>query len=577
MRKVGLWSLVFFAVTALMLPATPGFAGTAGGAPGAHEPGTDIVMPVVPRPIGGYTLGAWNPYAADPLGIVNIHDQMQRYSHGTDSWEVWICDSTANGSTITFGQFWSVFADWIVPYYEGWSEGMYTPAFTAAGTVTVTSNDTNACADAAALASDGTHNGALIVTDWSFGGLGGPGTLCPYQSCGTLPTKYPANGRTVWVGKSSMLGLPSVAAHEIGHALSWPHTPSGTGSDYDNPLDLMSGNLTPGGFTEPQPYGTQAFNRYAAGWVPPGDVVIASGPVAVDLGTPDSAHDQLLVIPTATQGVFYALSARLSSPFDPIPTSWQGVEVYYVDQWCGGNPFPTTGCPSLWRHTVQFPASPGGVGHVLHVGESIIIEGTSIAVTASLGNGYRVSVDGGQPCVAGLCDIGDSQFVADIVWLKDRGITAGCNPPQNDLFCPEDHVTRAQMASLLVNFLGLPPPTSHLFTDTTGSVHRDNIESLRAAGITSGCNPPANDEYCPGDNVTRAQMASFLAAALRLPPPLQDWFADDTGLIHQANINRIADAGITLGCNPPANDMFCPGGQVTREQMAAFLHRADGL
>lgn len=40
-----------------------------------------------------------------------------------------------------------------------------------------------------------------------------------------------------------------------------------------------------------------------------------------------------------------------------------------------------------------------------------------------------------------------------------------------------------------------------------------------------------------------------------------------------ADIQWLADSGVTKGCNPPANDMFCPANSVTREQMAAFMHR----
>jgi hypothetical protein len=40
------------------------------------------------------------------------------------------------------------------------------------------------------------------------------------------------------------------------------------------------------------------------------------------------------------------------------------------------------------------------------------------------------------------------------------------------------------------------------------------IESLAAAGITQGCNPPLNDRFCPDKSVTRGQMAAFLARAL---------------------------------------------------------------
>ncbi len=39
-----------------------------------------------------------------------------------------------------------------------------------------------------------------------------------------------------------------------------------------------------------------------------------------------------------------------------------------------------------------------------------------------------------------------------IAWLSERGITYGCNPPVNDRFCPDDAVTREQMASFLKRF-----------------------------------------------------------------------------------------------------------------------------
>ncbi len=50
-------------------------------------------------------------------------------------------------------------------------------------------------------------------------------------------------------------------------------------------------------------------------------------------------------------------------------------------------------------------------------------------------------------------------------------------------------------------------------------------------------------------------------------------FTDDDTSIFEADIEWLADAGVTLGCNPPANDNFCPDSPVTRGQMAAFMHR----
>ena len=66
-------------------------------------------------------------------------------------------------------------------------------------------------------------------------------------------------------------------------------------------------------------------------------------------------------------------------------------------------------------------------------------------------------------------------------------------------------------------------------------------------------------------------MASFIARALNLPAASTDYFSDDNGSTHEANINRLAAAGVTNGC---AGGRYCPLQAVTREQMAAFLHRA---
>jgi hypothetical protein len=46
------------------------------------------------------------------------------------------------------------------------------------------------------------------------------------------------------------------------------------------------------------------------------------------------------------------------------------------------------------------------------------------------------------------------------------------------------------------------------------------------------------------------------------------------GSVFEADINALAAAGISKGCNPPDNDRFWPTDDITRGQMAAFLHRA---
>ena len=119
--------------------------------------------------------------------------------------------------------------------------------------------------------------------------------------------------------------------------------------------------------------------------------------------------------------------------------------------------------------------------------------------------------------------------------------------------------------------------SSGQFADDNGSVFEQNIAWLARSGITKGCNPPANSNFCPDSVVTRGQMAAFLHRALA-------GLIDDSGSANAftdvgnspfaTDIAWLARTGITKGCNPPSNTKFCPNSRVTRGQMAAFLHRA---
>lgn len=164
-----------------------------------------------------------------------------------------------------------------------------------------------------------------------------------------------------------------------------------------------------------------------------------------------------------------------------------------------------------------------------------------------------------------FADSAGSPFYGDIVWLAEQGISGGCGP---DAFCPLDPVTRGQMASFLSRALDLPPATSDHFTDDGASIHQDDINRVAEAGIASGC---GGGRFCPDRSVTREEMASFLVNAFELPPTGTDPFTDDEGSIHENMINALAASGITSGC---AAALYCPRDEVTREQMAAFLHRA---
>jgi hypothetical protein len=166
-----------------------------------------------------------------------------------------------------------------------------------------------------------------------------------------------------------------------------------------------------------------------------------------------------------------------------------------------------------------------------------------------------------------IADVAPQQLhMTAIKWLYLSGITSGCDP---DRFCPGGSVTRGQMATFLSRALDLPATSTDFFTDDESNKHEANINRLREADITAGCD---TDRFCPDGLVTRAQMASFLARAFDLSATATDYFTDDETSQHEANINRLRAASITFGCD--GENVFCPDGLVTRAQMASFLFRA---
>ena len=162
-------------------------------------------------------------------------------------------------------------------------------------------------------------------------------------------------------------------------------------------------------------------------------------------------------------------------------------------------------------------------------------------------------------------DVDSNVHEEAIAAIWRAGITLGCSA---DLFCPDDTVNRQQMASFLARAANLPAAVGDHSTDD-GGVHEENINRIFEAGVTEGCGPGV---YCPNDPVTRGQMAKFLASGLDLPLEAPNRFGDDEGHRFEMYINAVAEAGISLGCNPEGTE-FCPDEVVTRDQMASFLAR----
>ena len=157
-------------------------------------------------------------------------------------------------------------------------------------------------------------------------------------------------------------------------------------------------------------------------------------------------------------------------------------------------------------------------------------------------------------------------FVGEVIGLNALAVTNGCT---ETTYCPNDPVTRAEMAAFLVRALDIDQYLdSGAFRDDDGHPLESEIATFHHHGLTNGC---TETTYCPNDPVTRAEMAAFLVRGFALDESDTDPFSDDNGAFFEEEISALHASGITSGCTPTT---YCPNDPVTRAEMAAFIIRA---
>jgi len=220
-----------------------------------------------------------------------------------------------------------------------------------------------------------------------------------------------------------------------------------------------------------------------------------------------------------------------------------------------------------WTQQAKLFADDGAAGD--NFGFSVAVSGGT-AVIGAFGNGSRPS-DSGSAYV----------FAVDgAIWAQQSKLTANDRAADDQFGSVAMSGGTAVIGARMDDDLGDQSGSAYIF-----SVERFNdvppnywsfsfIERLAASGISAGC---GNNNYCPTDPVTRAQMAVFLergtnGSAYIPPAATGNLFLDVKAGDFAANfIEKLFLDGITAGCG---NNNYCPDGQVTRAQMAVFLLRA---
>ena len=198
---------------------------------------------------------------------------------------------------------------------------------------------------------------------------------------------------------------------------------------------------------------------------------------------------------------------------------------------------------------------------------AVLVLATSLAVSPASAQSH--SEEGALP----YSDVGRGHFAAQaIADLHEMGVfdATGCG---DGLFCPDQPLARATMAVWMVRVLdGVDPAPveSTVFSDLeAGHPWAAHIQRFYDLGVTRGF---SDGTYRPDSVVSRGQMAAFLARAFDLPATESRGFSDTAGHTHEADIDRLAAAGITFGCGDGTG--FCPERATTRAQIALFIHRA---
>ena len=529
-------------------------------------------------------------FSADPHGLIAHANVFREYSLGPELWEVWTCDIPIGDITLTEDKIMSLLKRDIVRYFNWLSNDRYQPDFEYAGHVEAA--DRAGCEKAAKATPS--SNRLLIVDDSAYTGgyISGPAIVVGGGSVATAPG-YPGP-------------VLATVSHEMGHALGFPHSFGGNitwanGNVYegDNPMDLVSGQVRLDLNTA-----TIAVNRYAAGWIDPGNVAIHQPATTevYELRPPGFGGLQMLVVPGAAQGVFHTLGARVGVGWDlAIPK--QGVEVYRIDQRPSACDSPSrNACWGTQRRTQPYPPAEPGAGHgeqlygarkarltqhVHSVGDTFEVGQVTVEVVERVGNYYNVRVvdpstpDPAEPVPTfsgRFSDDDGSVHEANIEIIAELGITQGCGDPEDNTFCPKRIVARSHMMAFLARALGVEDGTgvtTSRFSDVPdGAWYLPALERLADLGVVE---PFEDGTFRPGEPVTRLDMAVFMARAFPHIDKIDDpvgVFADvPAGDVHAGEVEGIYAAGVTTGCGEDPL-RYCPDKPVRRDQMASFLVRA---
>lgn len=180
-----------------------------------------------------------------------------------------------------------------------------------------------------------------------------------------------------------------------------------------------------------------------------------------------------------------------------------------------------------------------------------------------------------QPVIAvpssSLNDINNHWAADRIKDLVTRGAIKGY---PDGTFQPDATITRAEFTTVVVKAFNLTNSNGKVFTDTSGHWAKDYIATATATGIVSGYN---DNIFGPNDPVTREQMAAMVVKAANLTPAAaENQFKDSSSIADWAR-EAVATAVKHQIIKGYPDNTFKPGGKATRAEAVAVIVNALNL
>jgi hypothetical protein len=175
------------------------------------------------------------------------------------------------------------------------------------------------------------------------------------------------------------------------------------------------------------------------------------------------------------------------------------------------------------------------------------------------------------PKINSFSDVSASYWgYASISSLSGKGIIAGY---PDGTFKPDNTITRAEFATMLVKALGLTSGNASTFADVNASEwYCNSVSAATAAGVVTGI---GHNKFAPNDLVTREQMAEMVFKALGNKAPTVDGtelnaFSDKSATSSWAvsGMEEAIKAGIVSGISA---DKLTPMANATRAQAAEMI------